>query len=57
MVVISIWSIIENARIFIRTGNWLLACMDGIFILLSVWITLEALITFFNYKGITVEEA
>ena len=51
MVVISNWSIVENMKIFIASRNWLLVFMDVLFILLSLWITIEALITFFRYKG------
>jgi carbon starvation protein len=51
MVVISNWSIIENGKIFMASENWLLVFMDGLFLLLSLWITIEALVTFFQYKG------
>jgi carbon starvation protein len=52
MVVISNWSIYENGKIFIAGENWLLVFMDGLFLLLSLWITVEAVVAFFRYKGI-----
>jgi len=52
MVFISNWSILENGKIFISQENWLLVAMDGVFLLLSFWITLEAVLTFFRYRGI-----
>jgi len=55
MVVISNWSIIENGKIFIANENWLLVFMDGLFLLLSVWITVEAVVAFFQDKGIVEE--
>ena len=37
--------------IFIASQNWLLVFMDVLFILLSLWITIESVITFLRYKG------
>lgn len=55
MVVISNWSIYENGKIFAAGGNWLLVFMDGVFLLLSLWITVEAVVAFFRYQGIAEE--
>ena len=55
MVVISNWSIFENGKIFMASENWLLVFMDGVFLLLSLWITIEAVVAFFRYKGIAEE--
>ncbi len=52
MVVISNWSIFENGKRFMAGENWLLVFMDGLFLLLSFWITVEAVVAFFRYKGI-----
>ena len=55
MVVISNWSILENGRIYWAEGNWLLVFMDCVFLLLSLWITVEAVVAFFRYQGIAEE--
>ena len=52
MVVISNWSIFENGKIFMASENWLLVFMDVLFLLLSLWITIEAVVAFFRYQGI-----
>jgi carbon starvation protein len=48
MLVITVWAMIKNEIIFINKDNWLLVIIGGGIFALSLWMTIEALIAFFN---------
>ena len=48
MLVITVWAMVKNEMSFISKGNWLLVIIGGGIFALSLWMTIEALIVFFN---------
>ncbi len=46
MIVMTIWSTVINEKNFIEKGNWLLLIMNGIILLLAIWMIVESLIIF-----------
>ncbi|MBW7989473.1 MAG: carbon starvation protein A [Planctomycetes bacterium] len=48
MLVITVWAMVKNEIDFISKGNWLLVIIGGGIFALSLWMTIEALIVFFN---------
>jgi carbon starvation protein len=48
MLVITVWAMVKNEINFISKGNWLLVIIGGGIFALSLWMTIEALIAFFN---------
>ena len=48
MLVITNWSMVKNEMNFISQANWLLVIIGGGIFTLSLWMTIEALIVFFN---------
>ena len=48
MLVITVWAMVKNEINFISKSNWLLVIIGGGIFALSLWMTIEALIVFFN---------
>ena len=48
MLVITNWSMVKNEMNFISQSNWLLVIIGGGIFTLSLWMTIEALVVFFN---------
>jgi carbon starvation protein len=48
MLVITVWAMIKNEINYISKNDWLLVIIGGGIFALSLWMTVEALITFFN---------
>ena len=48
MLVITVWAMVKNEINFISKDNWLLVIIGGGIFALSFWMTIEALIAFFN---------
>jgi carbon starvation protein len=48
MLVITVWAMVKNEINFIGKDNWLLVIIGGGIFALSFWMTVEALIAFFN---------
>jgi carbon starvation protein len=48
MLFITSWAIIKNETGYIRQKNWLLVVIGGVIFLLALWMTIEAVIAFFN---------
>ena len=48
MLVITVWAMVKNEINFISKENWLLVIIGGGIFALSLWMTVEAVITFFN---------
>lgn len=42
MIIITTWGMIANFLNYVAKGNWLLTVVDGIVILLEVWLIVEA---------------
>ncbi|RKY23155.1 MAG: carbon starvation protein A [Planctomycetota bacterium] len=54
MLVVTNWAMVENERLFVKNGNWLLTVIGGGIFALALWMTVEALITFFQFHRPTV---
>jgi multisubunit Na+/H+ antiporter MnhB subunit len=48
MLVITNWAMVRNEMLFLRERNWLLVIVGGGIFALALWMTVEALITFFT---------
>jgi carbon starvation protein len=48
MLVITVWAMVKNEIDFISKGNWLLVIIGGGIFTLSLWMTIEAFVVFFN---------
>jgi carbon starvation protein len=48
MLVITNWAMVKNEIDFINKANWLLVIIGGVIFALALWMTIEALIAFFN---------
>jgi len=48
MLVITNWAMVKNEMIFINKDDWLLVTIGGGIFALALWMTIEALIAFFN---------
>jgi carbon starvation protein len=48
MLVITNWAMVRNEMLFLREKNWLLVIVGGGIFALALWMTVEALITFFT---------
>ncbi len=48
MLVLTVWAMVKNEVNFIGKDNWLLVIIGGGIFALSLWMTVEALIAFFN---------
>ena len=48
MLVLTVWAMVKNEINFIGKDNWLLVIIGGGIFALSLWMTVEALIAFFN---------
>jgi carbon starvation protein len=48
MLVITSWAMVKNEISYINKANWLLVIIGGGIFALAIWMTVEALITFFN---------
>ena len=48
MLVITNWAMVKNEMIFINKADWLLVIIGGVIFALALWMTIEALIAFFN---------
>ena len=48
MLIITVWAMVKNEINFISKNNWLLVIIGGGIFALSLWMTIEALIVFFN---------
>lgn len=46
MLVMTIWGAVMNEKNFIASGNWLLIVINGIILLLAIWMIVESIITF-----------
>lgn len=53
MLTITNWAMVKNEMIFIQKENWLLVTIGAGIFALSLWMTIEALITFITPKNIT----
>jgi carbon starvation protein len=51
MLVITNWAMIKNEMGFINKGNWLLVIIGAGIFILSLWMTIEALITFLSLSA------
>jgi hypothetical protein len=54
MLVITSWAMVKNEIRFYEQGNWLLVVIGGGIFALAIWMTFEALITFFKPSKPTV---
>ncbi len=48
MLVITNWAMVKNEMAFINKADWLLVIIGGVIFVLALWMTIEALIAFFN---------
>ena len=48
MLVITNWAMVKNEMAFINKNDWLLVIIGGVIFALALWMTIEALIAFFN---------
>ncbi len=48
MLVITNWAMIKNEMVFIADRNWLLIIIGGVIFAFALWISIEAIVTFFN---------
>ncbi|MCK4752372.1 MAG: carbon starvation protein A [Planctomycetes bacterium] len=48
MLVITNWAMIKNEMIFLAAENWLLVTIGAVIFALALWMTVEAVIAFFN---------
>jgi len=48
MLVITNWAMVKNEMAFINKSDWLLVIIGGVIFALALWMTIEALIAFFN---------
>jgi hypothetical protein len=48
MLIITSWAIIRNEIGYFRRENWLLVTIGGVIFLLALWMTIEAVTTFFS---------
>jgi carbon starvation protein len=48
MLVITNWAMVKNEMDFINKADWLLVIIGGVIFALALWMTIEALIAFFN---------
>ena len=48
MLVITNWAMVCNEMKYIREENWLLVTIGGVIFVLALWVTVEAVITFFK---------
>ncbi len=46
MLVMTIWGAVMNEKNFIASGNWLLILINGIILLLAIWMIVESIIIF-----------
>ncbi len=46
MLVMTIWGAVMNEKNFITSGNWLLILINGIILLLAIWMIVESIIIF-----------
>ncbi len=46
MLVMTIWGAVMNKKNFITSGNWLLILINGIILLLAIWMIVESIIIF-----------
>jgi len=53
MLVITSWAMVQNEKIFLDEGNWLLVSIGGGIFVLALWMTVEALRAFFGLSGPT----
>ncbi len=50
MTFMTMWSVCLNELNFLEQGNWLLTLINGIILLLSVWVVVEGLLVFFRFR-------
>ena len=48
MLTITSWAMVENEKMFMRNQDWLLVAIGAIIFLLAAWMTVEAVIVFFE---------
>jgi len=56
MLVITNWAMVQNERNFLATENWLLVVIGGGIFALALWMTVEAVISFFTPGRSTAEK-
>lgn len=53
MLVMTLWSVTYNEVNFVKEQNWLLAAVNGITLILAIWMTIESIAVFVKKSGIT----
>ena len=56
MLVITNWAMVQNERNFLASENWLLVAIGGGIFALALWMTVEAVISFFEPGRSTAEK-
>jgi carbon starvation protein len=51
MLLITNWAMIDNQREYLAQGNWLLLSIGGLVFLLALWMTIEAVLSFFGRQA------